>query len=129
MIGITPQELAERVMHRIEHEPETVDMTAWIRRRRGVMAFSGSTVDHAAWAVADIRRGGCATVACVAGWTCIEAIDMGADLEPFHSIDLAASRLLGIRPYTASTEGEHLFDPENDLDDVRRLLQDVIDRD
>ena len=130
MIGIAPSELAKRVLHRVENEPETCNQRVWVNwPRPGGGTGIGTDVDDCRRALEAIRSGECGTIACVAGWTVIEALDMGCDeVFDFMHIDLAASRLLGVKPMLqALGDDEHLFSEHNSRADLCRMLRELIE--
>ena len=101
---IPPAELAKRVLARIVDDPDCHRQTTWVRAPGG--RCSEWTVAGAVWALDLIRAGRCGTTACAAGWAVIEALDMGAALNPADSIRTAAADLLGLDP---ATEAQYLF--------------------
>ena len=94
---IPPAEVAKRVLHRIETEPDSHEQSVWVRwpgrPPEPVLAVSGAEM-----ALDAIRAGRCGTAACVAGWAVIEALDMGAALDPAEHISDAAAAVLGLDP-------------------------------
>lgn len=134
MIGIDKTELAKRVLYRIETEPEAHEQESWVRYPDpesvlGDGRMPGCTVGGAWRALSLMRRGECGTTACVAGWAVIEALDMGADLNPDSHIDTIAAGLFGIAPMCAvsGNDSVHLFSEHNSTEDVCRMLREMID--
>lgn len=128
-MGICRSELIKRVIYRIENEPESVELTGWLRTyydNGDVCSFD--TVGDAQSA---LRRGElCNTTACVAGWLVVEAIDMGAALDdPYENIDYAAARLLDIRPLNLRSGDEpHLFLQDNTTAEAISILESLLER-
>ena len=105
----TPPEVAKRVLHRIETEPESHNQTQWVNwpgcwadidddGRWGVYGEDDWDLHVGAAALAVDATGGvrCGTTACIAGWAVLEALDQGAELDMAMSIREAAAGLLGL---------------------------------